>query len=304
MSDQSLSQRSPDARNESIWARASGRGPHWLRDHRLIARWVLVGSCVLFTLSALFPLIFMIQAAFRTERSWANSQFALPTNPTLDSLRRLWAGGVVLGYLWHSAVITVGTVSLSVVLAVLAGYSFAKINWRMRRPVYLFVLAWIALPPVILIVPIYIQMVDLHLIDSFWSLILLYSAFNLPFNTYLMTSFFQSLPDELIEASKVDGCGTNQTFLRVMVPLAKPALGTLVIFNALYAWNEFVFALLLLTNDSVKPLTVGVQQLQGRYTTDKPTIMMGLLIASIPIIAVYVFFQKYLTRGIVLGAVK
>ena len=278
--------------------------PAWRRDHHLPARWSLVGLLTLFTASAIFPFVFMVQAAFRNQRQWADSQLALPLHPTLTSFHRIWAGGLALGYLKSSVIITTGTVLLSLACASMAGYSFAKITWGRRRVVYLFVLAWLALPPVVLIVPIYIEMVDLHLIGNYSSVILLYTAFNLPFNTYLMTAYFQSLPDELIEASKIDGASVNQTFLRVMLPMAKPALGTLAIFNILYAWNEFVFALLLLTDDKVKPLTVGVQQLQGRYTTDVPTIMMGLLLASIPVIATYVFFQKYLTKGIVMGAVK
>jgi ABC-type glycerol-3-phosphate transport system permease component len=146
--------------------------------------------------------------------------------------------------------------------------------------------------------------VELHLLNTYYSVILLYTAFNIPFNTFLMTAFFRALPDDLIEAARLDGASPHQVFLRVLVPMAKPALGTLAIFNILYAWNEFIFALLLLSPNNVKTLTVGVLQLQGRYTTDYPVIMAGLLVASIPVVVAYLFFQKFLVRGIVSGAVR
>ena len=165
-------------------------------------------------------------------------------------------------------------------------------------------LAWLAIPPLLLMVPIYVELVQLGLLDTYWGVILLYTALNLPFNVYLMTAFFKSVPDELIEAARIDGAGIHRTFQRILLPLAKPALATLVIFNVLWAWNEFLFALLLLQTDHVKTLTVGVLQLQGRFTADYPALMAGLLITSLPVIGAYLVFQRHLVRGIVAGAVK
>jgi ABC-type glycerol-3-phosphate transport system permease component len=190
------------------------------------------------------------------------------------------------------------------VCATLAGYAFSKLTWRGRASAYYFVLAWIAIPPLLLIVPIYVEIVNLGLLDTYWSVIMLYTALNLPFNVYLMTAFFKSVPDELIEAARIDGAGIHRTFQRILLPLAKPALATLVIFNVLWAWNEFLFALLILQSDSVKTLTVGVLQLQGRFTADYPALMAGLLITSLPVIGAYLIFQRHLVRGIVAGAVK
>jgi ABC-type glycerol-3-phosphate transport system permease component len=195
-------------------------------------------------------------------------------------------------------------VLLTVVSATLAGYSFSKLRWRGSGHVYAFVLTWIAIPPLLLIVPVYVEMVNLGLLDTYWSVILLYTALNLPFNVYLMAAFFRSLPDELLEAARIDGAGVHRSFLQIMVPLARPAIATLCIFNFLWAWNEFLYALLLLTNDDVKTLTVGVLQLQGRFTTDYPALMAGLLITSLPVVGVYLLFQRHLVRAIVAGAIK
>jgi multiple sugar transport system permease protein len=255
-------------------------------------------------LSAVFPLYFMIQAAFRTQAQWNNSEVGFPTSLSLANFRQVWLGGYVGDYLRNSTVVTAGSVALSLITSTMAGFAFSKLRWRLSGVAYYFVLAWLALPPVVLIVPIYIEMVQLHLLNTYFSVILLYTALNIPFDTFLMTAFFRSLPNELVEAARMDGASPHQIFRGVLLPLAKPALGTLAIFNVLYAWNEFIFALLLLSSNGVKTLTVGVLQLQGRYTINDPVIMSGLLVASIPVVAAYLFFQRFLIRGIVTGAVK
>jgi raffinose/stachyose/melibiose transport system permease protein len=147
-------------------------------------------------------------------------------------------------------------------------------------------------------------MAQLHLVNTYWSVILLYTALNLPFNCYLMTAFFRALPDELVEAAKADGASLHRIFVEILLPLCRPALATLCIFNILYVWNEFVFALLFLRSDSVKTLTVGVLQMQGRFFHDYPAFMAGLLITSLPVVGVYLVFQRHLVRAIVAGAVK
>jgi ABC-type glycerol-3-phosphate transport system permease component len=163
------------------------------------------------------------------------------------------------------------------------------------------VLIWIAVPPLILLVPLYVQMVSLGLFDTYWSVILIYTAVNLPFNTYLMTAFFRSLPEELAEAARMEGASVHQILWRVLLPLARPALATLVIFNFLWVWNEFIFALLLLPSDETKTLTVGVLQLQGRFNLDPTALMAGLLIATLPVVGVYLIFQRHLVRAVAAG---
>jgi raffinose/stachyose/melibiose transport system permease protein len=266
--------------------------------------WPVVAALGLFSLSTVLPLLFMAATAFRTQADWDRSKIGLPTTASLGAFERAWTGANIDVYFRNSMIVTLSTVVLSVVCATLAGYSFSKIQWRLRGVVYFFVLAWIAIPPLLLMVPIYVEMVQLGLLDTYGSVILLYTALNLPFNVYLMTAFFRSLPDELIEAARIDGAGIHRTFWRIMLPLARPALATLIIFNFLWAWNEFLFALLMLQSDNVKTLTVGVLSLQGRFTTDYPALMAGLLITSLPVIGAYLIFQRHLVRGIVAGAVK
>jgi ABC-type glycerol-3-phosphate transport system permease component len=258
----------------------------------------------LLAVSALVPLVFMLFAAFRTQADWAVSKVGLPTTLSLDAFARAWEQGQIGRTFANSVIVTVGTVSLSLLVAALAGYSFAKLRWRFAMPTFFFLLAWMAIPPLMMMVPIYVLMVDLGLVDTFWSAIFLYTALNTPFNAYLMSAFFRAVPDELIEAARVDGANVHRIFFSILLPLSVPALATLVIFNALYVWNEFAFALLLLRDESVRTLTVGVVQMQGRFFFDYPTLMAGLLITTIPMVIVYVVFQRYLVRAIAVGALK
>jgi ABC-type glycerol-3-phosphate transport system permease component len=267
-------------------------------------RWALIVGMTILGLSAVFPVLFMLQASFRTQLDWANAKIGLPTTFSLDAFARAWVQASIGTYFVNSLIVTVGAVLLSVALAATAGYAFSTLRWRGRTFTYFFILSWMAIPPLLLMVPIYVEMSDLGLINTYWSVILLYSALNLPFNMYLMTAFFRAVPIELVEAARVDGASVHTVFRRVMLPLSVPALATLVIFNALYVWNEFVFALLLLHDDSVRTLTVGVNQLVGKFFFDYPALLAGMLITSLPMVAVYLVFQKYLVRAISAGALK
>ena len=297
--------------SETIAPEAVAPAPPARRRHRrrrstgaTAGRWAVVAGLTCFAISAIMPLLFMADTAFRTEADWDADKLGLPTTFSLGAFRRAWSGATINTYFRNSLIVTLGTVALTIVCATLAGYAFAKIRWRGSSVAYYFLLAWIAIPPLLLIVPVYVEIVDLGLLDTYWSVILLYTGLNLPFNIYLMTAFFRGLPDELLEAARIDGAGIHRSFLLIMAPLARPALATLAIFNFLWAWNEFLYALLLLTSDSVKTLTVGVLQLQGRFTTDYPAMMAGLLITSLPVVGVYLIFQRHLVRAIVAGASK
>ena len=247
----------------------------------------------------------MAATAFRTQADWANSKIGLPTTLSLGAFERAWTGANIGVYFRNSVIVTTATVVLSVFSATLAGLLLREAPLApLGRASTCSCSPGSPCPPLLMMVPIYVEMVQLGLLDTYGSVIFLYTALNLPFNVYLMTAYFRSVPDELIEAARIDGAGIHRTFLLILLPLAKPAIATLVIFNVLWSWNEFLFALLMLQSDGVKTLTVGVLQLQGRFTADYPALMAGLLITSLPVIAAYLVFQRHLVRGIVAGAVK
>ena len=274
------------------------------REHRTAGRGAQLVGMGLLAASAVFPLYFMISGAFRTQADWNRSELGLPTTGSLSAFRQVWNAASLGTYLRNSAIVTVGTVTIALVIAAMAGYAFSHVEWRMRTPSYFFVLAWIAVPPIALLVPVYEEMNSFGLINTYWSVILLYTALNTPFNVYLMSSYLRGISGDFAEAARMDGANVHQIFGGIMMPLARPALATLAVFNFLFAWNEFIFALLLLQTDSVKTATVGVVGLQGRFTVNYPELAAGLLITSLPVIGIYLFFQRYLVRAIVAGGIK
>jgi ABC-type glycerol-3-phosphate transport system permease component len=272
---------------------------------RRVGRGGIVAGLGLIALTTVFPLLFMLDNAFRTSLNWDHSEVGVPTTWGASAFKGAWIDGDIGLYFRNSMIVTVGAVSLSLAVSALAGYSFGRLRWKVQWPTYIFTLLWMAIPPLFLMVPIYVEMVRLGLLNTYPALIFLYTAINVPFNTYLMTTYVRLLPEELLEAARVDGAGIHRRFLRIVLPMSVPALATLCIFDFLYVWNEFLFALLLLSNTNVKTLTVGILELTGsRIVTNYPLLMAALFIASVPVVAVYIFFQKYLVRAIVAGAVK
>ena len=168
----------------------------------------------LFCFSAILPLLMAARDRVpHPGRLGEREGIGLPTTFSLGAFERAWTGANIGVYFRNSVIVTTATVVLSVFSATLAGYSFAKLRWRLSGGVYLFVLAWIAVPPLLMMVPIYVEMVQLGLLDTYGSVIFLYTALNLPFNVYLMTAYFKSVPDELIEAARIDGAGIHRTFV-------------------------------------------------------------------------------------------
>jgi ABC-type glycerol-3-phosphate transport system permease component len=159
-------------------------------------------------------------------------------------------------------------------------------------------------PPVVMVVPLFVSMVRWNLVNSYQGTILIYTGLLLPFSIYLMTNFFRAVPREIIEAARMDGCSRFGVFRRIMMPLSAPAVITLIVVNALWVWNELLIALVFMQQDDLKTLMVGIASLRSRNYVDIPATMAGLLIATIPIIVLYMFGQRYFIRGLTTGAVK
>jgi multiple sugar transport system permease protein len=264
----------------------------------------VVAGMALISASALFPLYFMASNAFRSNADYDDSKVGLPSVLSLDTIERAWEGASIDTYMRNSLVVVAGTVALSIVVASMAGYSFSKLRWRPRSAVYLFVLAWIAVPPLILLVPLYVEMVDLGLYDTAWSLILIYSAVNLPFNTYLMTAYFRNVPDELVDAARLDGATPHGVFFRVMLPLARPALATLAALTFLLMWNDLLWPLIAINSDDNYTLPLGLTTFQGQHTTDWAAVMAGNVVTVTPVLVAFLLAQRTFIQSLTSSAVK
>jgi ABC-type glycerol-3-phosphate transport system permease component len=279
-------------------ARAPGRLFSWLG---IGIRQALV---IFATLLSLFPVYFMIVSAFKTKDAYIANKWGLPAAPILDNFTTAFSGEKFFIRFVNSSVLTVGAVAISLLIACLAAYAFARMEFAGKRALFNLLISLMVVPPVVLIVPLFVSMVQWKMVNTYQGVILIYTGLLLPFSTYLMTNFFRTIPREIIDAALIDGATSFGVFWRILLPLSAPAVMTLIVVNALWVWNELLIALVFLQKDELKTLMVGIATLRSRNYVDIPATMAGLLIATIPIVVLYMFGQRYFIRGLVSGAVK
>ena len=261
------------------------------------------GLLVLATLMALFPVYVMISAAFKTQSSFLAHPWAPVSDPTLAGFRTA-LGDQFPRWLGNTVLLSVSSVALTLLVAALAGWGFARWSFRGRDTVLGVLVALMVVPPVVLLVPLFVFGVRIGQISTFRLVILIYVGLMLPFSVYMLTNFFRTIPASLIEAAVIDGASSWRVFRRIVLPLSAAPLVTLAVVNLLWVWNELLIALVFLQDDSKKTLMVGITGFQSRYSLDVPAIMAGLTLATLPIVTVYIFGQRYFVRGLVSGAVK
>jgi ABC-type glycerol-3-phosphate transport system permease component len=189
-------------------------------------------------------------------------------------------------------------------VSALAAYAIARFRFPGRTFYFNMMIALMVIPPAVLILPLFVLMVNINLINKLPSVIIIYSGLLIPFSVYLLVSFFRSLPSELFDAAAIDGCNNLDIFWRISLPLSTPALVTLIVVNALFVWNELLIALVFLQDQSHKTLMPGLTLFKGHFTVNEPLIMAGTLIATIPMVLLYLFGQRLFVEGLVAGAVK
>jgi ABC-type glycerol-3-phosphate transport system permease component len=273
--------------------------PRRLWDGFIRQIWVVIA-----TLIVLFPIYFMLVSSFKTEAEYSANKWGLPHGLDWNNFTTALAGNKFPLRFANSAILTVGAVAISLVIACLAAFAFARMQFPAKRLLFNLILSLMVIPPVVMIVPLFVSMVRWQLVNTYQGTILIYTGLLLPFSIYLMTNFFQTIPHEIIEAARIDGCSLLDVFWRIMLPLSGPAVVTLVVVNALWVWNELLIALVFMQKDELKTLMVGISALRSRNYVNIPATMAGLTIATIPIVAVYMLGQRYFIRGMVSGAVK
>jgi ABC-type glycerol-3-phosphate transport system permease component len=263
------------------------------------ATFVLLPFCVLMA----FPFVWMLLTSMRE----ANTIFGGPFFPrkfTFDGYSTAWTSIQFPLHFWNSVWITSVTVIGVLVFATLSGYAFAKLDFPFRNTLFVLLLLTLMMPSTALIIPLYLQLKAFGLLDTQVGLLILYISGSAPFAMFLMRAFFQTLPDELIEAARVDGGSEFTIFRRVILPLTRPGIATVVIFQFLQTWNEFLIANTVLRNTDSLPLQPVLFSLMGQYSTDWPALTAGLTLSVIPVVVVYVRMQRQFVAGMMLGAVK
>ena len=252
---------------------------------------------------ALFPVYVMVSAAFKTQQDFLHDPFSPPFHPTLGGFDAA-VGDQFPRWFANSVILTAASVAATLAIASLAGWGFARWTFRGRDALLSLLVSLMVVPPVVLLVPLFVFGADLGWISTFRLVILIYVGLMLPFSIYMLTSFFRTIPSSMIEAATVDGASSFVVFRRIVLPLSAAPLATLGVVNLLWVWNELLIALVFLQDDSKKTLMVGITGFQSRYNLNVPAIMAGLTLATLPIVTLYLFGQRFFVRGLVSGAAK
>ncbi len=257
-----------------------------------------------FLLIILIPIIGLVFSAFKTDAEVIKGPLAFPSQLRLDAFKDAWTTGRFNYFFRNSVIVSVVVVVASVFLSTLTGYAFALLPVPGKKLLYPLMLLGYMVPFEAVIIPLYHMMNDVDLIDTYWALILPQVGLSVSFGTLWMTSFFRAAPRELVDAAAIDGCNRWQVLWRILWPLARPAVLTLVVLVFMWTWNEFLLALVLVQKETMRTLPVGLAFFQGRYSADIPLMAAGSLIVAGPILLVYILFQRYFIRGMLGGAVK
>lgn len=253
---------------------------------------------------ALIPIYFMIVNALKTNDEYAGNQLAPPHHPVFSTLHDSLAGGDLYGWMLNSVAITAISVLVSTVVAALGAYPISLMDWRPSGALLSFLIALMVVPPIVLVIPLFQMTVDVNQLNTYQSVIVIYTGLMLPFSTFLLASFFTTVPRSLLEAARIDGAGTLRTLWKVVLPLARPALVTVIVVQALWVWNEVLIAVIFLQQSSLRTLMVGLTVFKSRYHLDVPIVMAGMLLATIPMLALYLIGQRFFVRGLTAGATK
>ncbi len=259
---------------------------------------------VLAALFALVPSIYMLLTSLKTTDQYGVDTIGLPAPFTVANYVEVLSQHPFLTWMGNSALLSMGSVLLSTVIAALGAYAIARMRFIGREALLAISTSLMAVPPGVMIVPLFVLFSQIKLLGTYQGVILIYAGLLTPFSVYLLVTFFRTIPLELIEAALIDGSTTFGILFRIILPLSGPPLVTLFIVNLLYVWNDLLIALLFLPDERLRTLMVGISVFQGRYLQNIPLSMAGMVLASLPMFALYLLFQRYFIRGLVAGALK
>jgi len=274
-----------------------------LRRARIFGGTVRYGVVGLATLVVGYPVLWMVLQSFKTKFELYSNVWGLPQQLFLDNYVQAWRIARMGTYILNSLIVSVSTVAIVLVVASLAGYAFARLRFRGRELLFYTFVFTLIVPVQVTIIPLYAVVSGLGLSNTYLALILPYAAAGLPLSIFLLRAFFQSVPREIEEAARIDGCTEFAAFTRVVLPISGPGLATVTILQFLGAWNEFLLALIFIRNPSLRTIPLGLQAFFFEYSVEWGYLFAALTMATVPVIVVYVLMQRQFIKGLTAGAV-
>jgi ABC-type glycerol-3-phosphate transport system permease component len=273
----------------------------WLAHLR---RTPLVLFVVLYTIATGGPFVWVALMSVRTTPEIFANPYALPAHLHWDKFLDAWTNSNYSAYFWNSAIVVVTAVALVTVIGAMAAHCLARYRFRGRRTVRFLILSGMLLPPQLLILSLFQIMVDYRLYNSLTGLIIVYVATQLAMTVYILEGFFAQIPQDLFDAARMDGYSDFEIFWRITLPIGLAAIFTTVTLNFIILWNEFLYAVVLMTDDSKRTLPLGIMHFMGGHQLDVGMIATGLMIAILPVILLYAFFSETMIKGMTAGAVR
>lgn len=253
--------------------------------------------------TCIFPLLWMIGSALKTQETVFSDMSIIPSHPVWSNFYHAWTRGGFGVYFLNSVIYTVTVVFGIVIISSLAAFGFSRLQFPGKNIIFYMFLAAMMIPLPGSFVPLYVLMTKLHLVNTRIGYILCMINVGLSFSIYLLKTFFDKMPPALEDAARIDGCSKLGIWWNVTLPLARPAIAVIVIFNSLNVWNEYILATLIFSSKSLMPLQRGLMIFQGTHITQYPLLMAGITITVFPIILVYLLMQKHIIKGITVGAI-
>ena len=276
-----------------------------MRRKKIMAGAAMYALLGLLASLVLIPVLWMVSTAFKSYgETIAKPPRWIPQQISFEAFGRLWSEYPFGTYFKNSFVIVLFSMAVSVFASCLAGYGLTRFKFRGRNSVMTFILVTQMFPSVMLLVPFYSIIGKMHLLDTHLGLILVYISFTVPFCTWTMLGFFRALPLDLDEAARIDGCNSWQCFSRIILPLTLPGIASTSIYAFITSWNEYMFAFILTSRPEMKTLSVGIAEMNGFQQIRWNDMMAASLMASLPLILLFICLQKYFVSGLTSGAVK
>lgn len=259
---------------------------------------------IVFAFIALYPIYHMLITSLKTAREYVDNKLFWPESTTLENFIYVLYQGKMLKYFLNNCIIMPMAMLGYLFVCITAGFAFGRLHFTFRLPIFLAVLFLMIFPQMLLSVQIFQICRHLHLINNYFGLILIWIAYFSPFGTYIMSTYYSTVPYELIESANIDGANTWQILFKIMVPISMPMIGIIFIIGFQSMWNELIFSLLLLQNDAMRTITQGIGMMQGQYGLDDTILTAAIMTASFVPLVLFLFFQKYISMGAFAGAMK
>jgi raffinose/stachyose/melibiose transport system permease protein len=268
-----------------------------------IGRFVTMLMLAAFAIAILYPLLWMVISSMKSYNEIFNDVWGLPSTWIVENYSLAWSKGIS-GYFMNSLFVTSVTIIAVLIIGSMAAFVLARYKTRWIDIALIFTIGGMMMNPQVALIPLFNILTNLDLINTHWALILTYIAYRLPLTILLLRGYFLSIPKELEESAIIDGCTEFGIYRRIYLPMSVPILLTTIVLTAFFAWNEFLFATVFIDSETLKTIPSGLMNFRDALRTDWGVLLAGMVLASLPMIALLIFLQKYLVQGLSEGSVK